>query len=329
MNPRTVLVTGATGLLGNAIVRELAARGARVRALVRSAERARRILPPEAELAAGDLLDPASLRRAVVGCAVVYHAAGLPEQWLRDPELFARVNVEGTANVAAAVRDETAARLVYSSTVDVFASAPGVPFDESHLDKRSKRTAYERSKQTADRTVTQAASRGLDTVILHPAALFGPGPDTSPGVNGFIADVVRRRVPMLLPGAMPLVLVQDAARGHVLAAERAPAGSRYILSDVSLTLVDLARRTVAAAGGGRVPPVMPRAVARLVSAAGEGLAWLAHRPPIIAAGQLHFLLSDQRPLSGRARRELGWTPTPFDDALRATLAHLSAAGRLD
>ncbi len=207
-------------------------------------------------------------------------------------------------------------------------SAPGAAFDESRLAGRPKQTAYEHSQQAADRTVTQEASRGLDAVIFHPAALFGPGPDTSPSVNGFIADAVRRRVPMLLPGPMPLVLVQDAARGHVLAAERSPAGSRYILSDVSLTLVDLARRTVAAAGRNRVPPVMPRAVARLVSAAGEGLARLAHRPPLIPAGQLHCLLSDQRPLSGRARRELGWTPTPFDDALRATPAHLSAAGRL-
>lgn len=325
---RPTLVTGATGLLGHAIVRELAATGASVRVLVRSPERARAALPEGVELVVGDLLDPATLRAAVRGCELVYHAAGLPEQWLPDPTLFHRVNVEGVRHVLEAARAEGVRRLAHSSTVDVFASMPGVPFDESVLDERPKGTPYERSKQAADRLVTAAAADGLDAVILHPAALFGPGPTASPGVGRFLSDIVNRRVPMLLPGAMPLVLAQDAARGHLLAAERAAAGSRFILSDRSLTLVELARRAVAAAGRGRVPKVLPLAVARLVSAAGEAVARVVGRPPLIPRGQLHFLVSDQRPVSDRARRELGWTTTDLDEALRSTLGHLENGGRL-
>lgn len=325
MAENSTLVTGATGLLGNAIASELVALGAPVRALVRAPERARGVLPEGVEMVAGDLLDVASVRDAVRGCELVYHAAGLPEQWLPDPATFHRVNVEGVRNVLEAVRSEGVRRLVHSSTVDVFASSPGVPFDESVLDARPKATPYERSKQEADRLVTAAARDGLDAVILHPAALLGPGPTASPGVGRFLSDIVNRRVPMLLPGAMPLVLVQDAARGHLLAAERAPAGSRFILSDLSLTLLELARRTVAAAGRGRVPPVMPLVVARLVSAAGEAVARWTGTPPLIPRGQLHFLVSDLRPVSDRARRELGWTTTPFDDALRLTLGSLGVA----
>src|ERR1700752_4219198 len=99
------LLTGATGTVGNAIARLLLRRGRAVRALVRSPERARACLAPEVELAEGDVTDAASVRAAMEGCAVVYHASGLPEQWLPDPSLFQRVNVEGTRHMIAAALD--------------------------------------------------------------------------------------------------------------------------------------------------------------------------------------------------------------------------------
>src|SRR2546423_101342 len=97
-----ILLTGATGTVGNAIARALVRRGRGVRALVRTPERARGCLPPEVELARGDVTDSASVRAALAGCDVVYHASGLPEQWLADPDLFRRVNVDGTRNLVEA-----------------------------------------------------------------------------------------------------------------------------------------------------------------------------------------------------------------------------------
>ena len=90
-----VLLTGGTGLVGSSIAQALVAAGRSVRAVVRSRERGQRVLPAAVELVEGDVTDPASLHRAVDGCAVVYHAAGLPEQWLPDPSIFQRVNVQG------------------------------------------------------------------------------------------------------------------------------------------------------------------------------------------------------------------------------------------
>src|SRR3954469_7069711 len=87
-----VLVTGATGKVGNAVARSLAGRGDRVRALVRDPERARPLLPGSVELVAGDVTDPASIERAVAGCELVFTAHGLPEQWVEDPGIFDRVN---------------------------------------------------------------------------------------------------------------------------------------------------------------------------------------------------------------------------------------------
>jgi dihydroflavonol-4-reductase len=186
-------------------------------------------------------------------------------------------------------------------------------------------TAYERSKQEADRAVVALAGRGLPAVFLHPSAVYGPVPAASPGLNGFIADLARGRVPMLLPGGMPLVYASDVAAGHVLAEERAAPGSRFILSESYWTLAAIAR-AVAEVKGARVPRVLPGIVAHAVAAVGGVVAAVTRRPPLIPRGQLVFLESDGRPDAGRARRELGWTPTPFRDALPATLAYVTGRG---
>ncbi len=94
-----VLLTGATGLVGRSILDELRQRGYQVRSLVRSRERAEKLLGTSCELALGDVTDRDSIAAAIDGCSIVYHAAGLPEQWLPNPETFAAVNVEGTRNM--------------------------------------------------------------------------------------------------------------------------------------------------------------------------------------------------------------------------------------
>lgn len=317
-----VLLTGGTGLVGNAIAHALVERGRRVRALVRSVARARGLLPAACELVPGDVTDAASVERAMAGCRAVYHAAGLPEQWLPDPTTFERVNVGGTRTMIAAALAARVERFVYTSTIDVFAWSPGTPFDESTIDPHPKGTAYERSKQAADRLVAEATAAGLPAVFLHPSAVYGPLPAGSPGLNALIADLAAGRVPMLLPGTMPVVYAPDVGLGHLRAEER-PVGSRYILSESTWTLVDLARAVSSAAGRGRVPRVMPSWAAHGLATVGEVIARVIRRPPLIPRGQLHFLESGADPRADRARAELGWAPTSFRDALPATLAFVT------
>src|SRR5688572_19038268 len=100
-----ILVTGATGLIGNAIAKHANEGGHSVRALVRDEERARKILPPRVALHRGDITDPQSLAAAMEGVKWVFHAAGMPEQWQRDEAIFDRVNRQGTVNVLQAAKD--------------------------------------------------------------------------------------------------------------------------------------------------------------------------------------------------------------------------------
>jgi nucleoside-diphosphate-sugar epimerase len=329
----TVLLTGATGLLGNAIARILLGEGRPVRALVRDPARAAAVVPEGCELVAGDVTDAASVLDAAKGCDVIYHAAGLPEQWLADPRQFDRVNVDGTRHCVAAAETVGASRFVYASTIDVFRFAPpGQPFDESELDPQPKATFYERSKQEADRLVTAAVARGLPAVFLHPAGIYGPGPLTSPGTNHLIADLVRGKVPMLLPGAIPVVYSDDVALGHVLAEKHAPVGARYILSESTHSLTEIAtmvsRATARTGNASKVPPVMPIAVAKMVASVGEFVSGFTGNPPLLPKGQLEFLQYGAVPSGAKAVRELGWKPRSFAQGLDETLEFLREQGRI-
>ena len=320
-----VLITGSTGQVGNAIARRLAADGLEVRALVRSPERAQ-VLPDGVQAVFGDVTDPASLSAALVGCATVYHAAGIPEQWRRDVGEFARVNVDGTRNVVEAALAAGVERFVYTSTDDVLVQAPGEPFDESVVNPNPGQTPYQRSKQEADRIVVAALDRGLPAVFLHPAGLYGPAPFLVKGLNDLLLQLARRKTPMLLPGGMGVVYSDDVADGHVRAAAQASVGARYLLAESFQPLTEIARAVADSEPGAKVPRVIPLAIARAVSTAGERVAQVTGRPPMIPRSVLQFLERGARPSGARARAELGWSPTPFATGVERTLAHFRQQG---
>jgi dihydroflavonol-4-reductase len=329
MSERRVLVTGGTGMVGYCIVQSLLARGCRVRALVRSMDKGKAVLPAACELVQGDVTVPRTLGPAAEGCEWVFHAAGFPEQWMRDPATFDRINADGTANMVAAARAAGVKRFVLTSTIDVFRWRKGETYDETELDPEPKRTPYERSKQRADRIVADAVAGGLDAVFLHPAGVYGPAPSDSPGTNDLMLKLWHGEVPALLPGGYPVVFAPDVGEGHVRAAERAKAGARFILSDRYYALTELAREMLAALGRTReVPRVIPLWLASTISTMGELKGKLIGRPPLMPKGQLQFLQVDSYPSARRATEELELPFTPLAEGLARTVAWLRAAGKL-
>lgn len=317
------LVTGATGKVGHATARALLAAGYDVRALVRNGSAS---LPDGAEPVRGDVTDPASLLAAAAGCELVFNAMGLPEQWLADPGDFERVNVQGTTNVVRAAVAAGARRVVHTSTIDVFDADEHGVLTENRVATEPKGTHYERSKQRAEHAALEAAGDDVEVVFANPAAVYGPGPRGSASLEDAIirpvAESRRAELPLLTPGGMGLVYSDGVGAGHLLVAERGRPGERYILCDGHATLRELAELVVREAGRGRVPPVLPVPLARAFAAGGEALANRIRRPPLLAKGQLHFLLWNARPDSGKAQRELGWTPTPLDEGVRRTLTSI-------
>jgi dihydroflavonol-4-reductase len=289
------LVTGATGKVGNALAHALRARGDEVVALARDPAAARAVLPDEVSVVRGDVTDPGSLRAAAEGCELVFNAMGIPEQWVRDEEVFERVNARGAEAVVRAAREAGARRLVHTSTIDVFEAPPGGRLVESRLDPRPKGTAYERSKQHAEELVLGARGDDLEVVFVNPSAVYGPGPGSVSLDKQLFEPVARGRMPMLTPGGMGVVHARGVAAGQLLAADRGRDGERYILSDRHVTLRELAQTVVRVAHSGRVPPVLPVPLARAAAASGDFLAARFGIPPLISRGQLKFLLWNAAP----------------------------------
>jgi nucleoside-diphosphate-sugar epimerase len=316
------LVTGATGKVGHATLRALLAAGHEARALVRDPARASGALPDGVRMMRGDVTDAASLAPAVEGCDMVFNAMGVPEQWLADPAEFDRVNALGTENVVRAACESQVRRVIHTSTIDVFHADQGARFDESAVAGYPKGTAYERSKQRAEE-LARAAAGDMELVFVNPAAVYGPGPPGSASLERQLFEpIVRGRLPALVPGGFGVSYSDGVGAGQLLAAERGRSGEHYILCDEHLTLRQLAETVVRVAGRGRVPPTVPVPLARALAAVGETVARISRRPPLVARGELVFLLWNAAPDSGKAQRELGWRPTPFEEGLHVTLEQL-------
>jgi dihydroflavonol-4-reductase len=322
-----VLVTGATGKIGNAVARRLADRGEQVVALVRDPGRAQELLPESVEPATGDVTDPGSVERAVAGVEVAVNCMGIFEQWTRDPGVFDRVNAVGAECVARAAREAGARRIVQTSTFDVFDAPRGGTVVEDRVAGYDKNTVYERSKQLAERLVLAEAERGIEAVLVNPAGIVGPGPWAEAGWDGTLRDVIRGKLPAAPPGGMSFTWVDDAADAHVAALDRGRPGERYIVAGGFATIAEVARVAVDEAGRGRAPRTLPEPLARGLARAGEALARVTHRPPLLPAGQLEFLLWEARADSSKVREELGVDPLGWEQAVRRTVRWIVDEGR--
>lgn len=324
MDRKVVLVTGATGLVGNAIARRLEAQGRQVRALVRNAVRAAEFLPRSVERVRGDVTEPASLGPAMAGVDLVFHAAGMPEQWQPDDAVFDRVNRQGTANVLSAALEAGVRRVVYTSTMDVFAAPRGGVLVETNIDAAPKPTAYERSKQAAEKEAEAIRQRGLDVVYVNPSAVYGPSP-VHVGLNDFFVKLLTRRMPLVPPGGLSVVYVDGCTDAHLAAAEKGRSGERYLVSDGHVTNEELARAILDVVAPGTKPPGnAPAWLLAAVAAVSAPFARLFGFQPMIARGQLDFLMWNVEVDASKARRELGFVPTELRAGVEKTVAFLRA-----
>src|SRR3954452_23535887 len=322
------LVTGATGKIGNAVARPLSDSGDEVVALVRDPAKARGLLPDGVQLARGDVTEPESLRTAAKGVEGAFNCMGLFEQWFADPGIFDRVNAQGARNLVAAAREAGARRVVHTSTFDVFHASQGGTVSESEVADYSKDTAYERSKQLAERLVLEEAERGIEVVIANPSSVYGPGPWQGTGLDRAIRDAIRSRLPATPPGGMTLVFADDVARGHLAAFDRGKPGGRYILADGYATMRELISLAVKEAGRGRVPPTLPLGLAKGMAWTGEAVSRLIKRPPLLGSGQLTFLLWQARASNEKARTELGVEFTPLVEGIARTVRWMADSRRI-
>ena len=309
------LVTGGTGFVGGAIVRELLARRHAVRVLARRTSATAPLETAGAAIARGDILDRDSLVRALQGRDTLFHAAAIYDTWIPDQELLFQTEVQGTRNVLEAALAAGVERVVYTSTALSIGERRGETGTEQTPHRGYFLTAYEESKFRAEQLVRTYSGR-LKVAILNPAAVLGPG-DRKPTGQAII-HVLNGKLPALFDGVLTYVHVDDVARGHVLAAEQERWGERFILAARALTNRELFG-IVCRLGGVRKPPTLPGFLVGLFADVQE---WRSRRSggrPLLARGSFDIARHGFRADGSRAARELGLVYTPIEESLRAAV----------
>lgn len=323
-----ILVTGATGLVGSAIARELVARGHAVRALARAKSDLSNLGQLDVEITRGDILDPASLPAAMAGCEVVVHTAGLVGFRPGMREKLLRVNEEGVRNVFEAARAAGVRRALLTSST----SAQGGTFGPRVGDEQTPSNAewlgidYFVSKWRGELAARAVGAKGLEVVILRPGYVLGPG-DLGRSSGATVLLFVTRRLRGFVEGGVSFCDVRDVARAHAEAVEHGRPGEVYLLGGHNLRMSEAVRR-VSAICGMAEPRMIPYPVALAGAMAGElwqrlgGRRWLPVQF-VRSISTYTFVSSD------KAARELGYAVRPFEDMARDTLRWWLARGKLE
>jgi dihydroflavonol-4-reductase len=326
-----VIITGATGHIGNVLARELLAGGAVVRVLVLPGDDKRPLAGLNVEIVYGDVTDLASLKSAFTGGEFVFHLAGIVTIMPGMASMLERVNVGGMRNVIAACRASGIRRLVYTSSIHAIAEpSQGMVIDESQpFDPDRVLGDYARSKARATLLLLEEVRRGgLDAVICCPTGVIGPYDYGISNIGQLIIDFASGHLKSYVSGAYDFVDVRDVARGLILAAQKGQLGRHYIFSGAQVQvpelMAELARDIGYPAPTYRIPTVIARAAGILASAYYR----LLRRKPVFTAYSIDVLRSNSLVSSARARKELGFTSRPWQESIRDQVEWLRSEGML-
>jgi len=327
----TTLVTGATGFVGSAVARTLAARGHRLRLLSRPNSDHRNLAGLDAEVVIGDLTDAASLEAAAAGCRYVVHVAADYRFWVPDPQAMLRANVDGAVAMMRAAGKAGAERIVHCSSVAALGLiGDGSLSDETTPAKESDFIGiYKRSKYLAEKAVLDLVrGEGLPIVVVNPAAPVGPR-DIKPTPTGkMILDAAAGRVPAYIDTGLNIVHVDDVAEGHALALEKGRIGERYILGGDNMLLRDILM-LVADVTKGRQPLLeLPEILVWPAALVMEKLAPVFGFTPMMTRDHLKMARKKMFYSSAKAKEQLGYNPRPVRQAVEDAVAWFRANGKL-
>lgn len=319
------VVTGATGHIGSALVRELLTRGYSVRAVIPDFEDPSSLDGLDIERVSGDIRNLDALVKAFEGIEIVFHLAGIVSIGNHKWDLLYQVNVVGTQNVIAACKRTGVKRLVYTSSVHAIEEAPkGTAIVESReFDPAKVDGDYAKSKAMATRAVFQAIEDGLDAVIVHPSGVVGPYEYKLSNLGQLFMDFIQKRVPGYVDGEYDFVDVRDVARGMVQVCEKGRKGENYILAGEQVSTKKLLYMLREVTGVKLRIRRYPIWIAKVLAPFFQLYAKLAHKTPILTSYSIRTLNSNSLFSYDKAKREVGYSARPFIETVRDTVKWLT------
>ena len=319
-----VLVTGAAGHVGSALVRELLADGESVRALAMPGEDIAGLRGLGVQIVEGDVLDPATLEMALVGAEAVYHLAGIISIMPGKDALMRQVNVVGTANVARLARIAGVRRMVYVSSIHALARPPrGVPIDETvPFDPHNAAGEYDRTKAEASLVILEEVRRGLDAVIVCPTGIMGPFDFRGGAMGRQMRQWMKPGAHLIIDGHFDFIDVRDVARGMILACRKGRRGETYLLSGERISVGQLVTRVRQVSGTSGMLVRIPSWVATVGSILATAAARLLRKKSQFTTYALETLRSNSLISGAKGRDELGLHPRRIADTIADTVQWL-------
>lgn len=313
-----ILVTGATGFVGSAVVRLLIANGETVRVLARPGSDRRNLAGLKVEIVEGDLLEPASLIAAVKGCSGLYHVAADYRLWARDPAKMFEANVDGSVSIIRAAMEARVNRIVYTSSVATLGIIKGgIADEETPVSYANMIGVYKQSKFRAEEAVQRLVDEeGAPVVIVNPSTPIGPR-DIKPTPTGqMIVEAAAGRMPAFVDTGLNIAHVDDVAAGHIMAFDKGQVGQRYILGGTDMSLSQILAH-IAQKMGRKAPTI------KIPHNAILPIAYIAEAWTRLSGGDTPFVIVDAVRMakkkmyfsSAKAARDLGYTSRTADQAL--------------
>ncbi len=313
-----VAVTGASGHIGNYLLRELTKQGAKVRVLV---HRHKNNIPDMSgvDIVEGDLLDQNSLDRLCEGSDVVFHLAAKVTIDNRSPGKVYATNVFGTANIIKAVIRSGSGKMIHFSSIHAFrALYHGELLDENSPLSENRDTIYEYSKAEGEREVIRAVKEGLNAVILNPTAVIGPFDYNRSVLGKALRNIYTNKIPFIIKGGYNWVDVRDVAAAAIKSVETGRKGEKYILSGEFSTLGELSVM-ISHFSGCRVPVQVPVSLAKMAVPFLRLYSSLTGKDPLYTGQSLDILANSPFNISSdKARCDLGFSPRPLVETLKDT-----------
>ena len=331
------LVTSAAGFMGGQVVRQLLARGDRVRAFVLKGDPGVKYVPKEAEIVEGDVRDFETLERFFQVPAgvetVVLHIASVVSMDEGYNQKVMDINVGGTKNILKlCLRHRECRKLVYVSSTGAIPEAPkGQPVREvERFDPEQVRGCYSKSKALATQAVLDAArEQGLNACVVFPTGIMGPDDlAMSNETTGTLLKLINGGMPAGIDGSFNLADVRDLARGILLAADRGCAGEGYILGSDEITFRQFAEIVAEESRCKKIRVFLPIWAANLMAGIMEARAKRTGEKPLMTRFSIYNLARNNAFDSSKAKNELGYTTRPCRETLRDEIAWLKSTGKI-
>lgn len=311
------LVTGATGHIGNVLVRKLIERGQKVRALILPNECQDSVRGLDIEAVEGDVLNVDSLYRSMTGVQGVFHLAGVISIMPGSNDIVQKVNIEGTRNILGVAKELNIEKFVYTSSIHAIKRiAEGVIDETLPYDPDNPYGEYDRAKAEATLEVQQAAQAGLEAVIGCPTGVIGPYDFRGSLMGGVIHEAAVSRPTLYVDGAYDFVDVRDVADGLIAAAEKGRRGESYILSGHKISVRYLLETVREITGKRFFKLKIPFDLAKFAALFTPMYYSHARVTPRFTPYSLEVLRSNANISHAKATRELDYKPRPLYDSIR-------------